>query len=330
MIVRDVLSPDPKTLLERLKAMHDEEAFPELRVAYLRPGGADAATQVELGDDVFSDEIEQAERWRNERGLEALIVVVARGDEAKLSSLEDFGTVTSRDLKRVLVERAWADRRAKTTSRLCCGRCSPRTTQSVSASWSTTTLARRQGRCRVQDRVLARTAPARASARPDALRQSQGRGDGEAPGLEPRGRRAPPDAHAKGPSDHQAGRRERGRPRRKNQAPRGPRPAPSHPIRRRRHERHRLRPRGASHQGAWQEAGSRQRQAAEGGNRAIGRRRLGRPGRPRSQRRPERVAGQPAGDARQRSTRRRSEPRRSAPSCPSLRPKRSRRCVSTS
>jgi len=32
--------------------------------------------------------------------------VVARGDEAKLSSLEDFGTVTSQDLKRVLVERA--------------------------------------------------------------------------------------------------------------------------------------------------------------------------------------------------------------------------------
>lgn len=106
VIVRDVISPDPKTLLERLKAMHEEEASPELRVAYLRPGGADAATEVGLGDDVFSDEIEQAERWRNQRGLEALIVVVARGDEAKLSSLEDFGTVTSQDLKRVLVERA--------------------------------------------------------------------------------------------------------------------------------------------------------------------------------------------------------------------------------
>jgi hypothetical protein len=106
VIIRDVLSPDPKTLLERLKAMHEEESFPELRVAYLRPGGAEAATQVGLGDDVFSDEIEQAERWRNQRGLKALIVVVARGDEAKLSSLEDFGTVTSKDLKRVLVERA--------------------------------------------------------------------------------------------------------------------------------------------------------------------------------------------------------------------------------
>jgi len=106
VIVRDVLSPDPKTLLERLKAMHEDEGFPELRVAYLRPGGHDAAAEVGLGDEVFSTEIEQAERWRNERDLEALIVVVAQGDEAKLSSLEDFGTITSQDLKRVLVERA--------------------------------------------------------------------------------------------------------------------------------------------------------------------------------------------------------------------------------
>lgn len=106
MIVRDVLSPDPKTLLERLKEMHADEGFSELRVAYLRPGGAEAGAEAGLGDDIFSTEIEQAERWRNERDLEALIVVVARGDEAKLSSLEDFGTVTSQDLKRVLVESA--------------------------------------------------------------------------------------------------------------------------------------------------------------------------------------------------------------------------------
>lgn len=106
VIVRDVLSPDPKTLLERLKAMHEEEGIRDLRIAYLRPGGAAAATQVGVDGAFFSTEIEQAERWRNERGLEALIVVVARGDEAKLSSLEDFGTVTSQDLKRVLVERA--------------------------------------------------------------------------------------------------------------------------------------------------------------------------------------------------------------------------------
>jgi hypothetical protein len=106
VIVRDVLSPDSKTLLERLKAMHDDEGFPELRVAYLPAEDSEVAIDLGLDNDVFSTEIEQAERWRNERDLEALIVVIARGDEAKLSSLEDFGTVTSQDLKRVLVERA--------------------------------------------------------------------------------------------------------------------------------------------------------------------------------------------------------------------------------
>ena len=106
VIVRDVLSPDPKVLLERLNAMHDEEAFPDLRIAYLRLGGEDAAKEIGVDDAVFSTEVEQAERWRNESDLEALIVVIARGDEAKLSSLEDFGTVTSQNLKNVLVERA--------------------------------------------------------------------------------------------------------------------------------------------------------------------------------------------------------------------------------
>lgn len=106
VIVRDVLSPEPRVLLQRLKAMHDEEAFPDLRIAYLQPGGEDAARDVGVAKEVFSTEVEQAERWRNDRDLDALIVVVARGDEAKLSSLEDFGTVTSRDLKRALGERA--------------------------------------------------------------------------------------------------------------------------------------------------------------------------------------------------------------------------------
>ena len=106
VMVRDVLSPDPTILLQRLKALHDEEAFPDLRIAYLQPGGNDAAREVGLATDVFSTDVEQAERWRNERDLEALIVVVARGDEAKLSSLEDFGMVTSQDLKGALVERA--------------------------------------------------------------------------------------------------------------------------------------------------------------------------------------------------------------------------------
>ena len=86
--------------------MHREEAFPDLRIAYLLPGGDEAAHEIGVADDLFSAEIEQAERWRNERDLDALIVVVARGDEAKLSSLEDFWTVTSQGLKSTLVDRA--------------------------------------------------------------------------------------------------------------------------------------------------------------------------------------------------------------------------------
>ena len=106
VLVRDILSHDPKTLLQRLIAMHDEEGFPELRIAYLIPDTEDIASELGLDGTIFGAEIEQAERWRNERDLEALIVVIARGDEAKLSSLEDFWTVTTQDLKAVLVERA--------------------------------------------------------------------------------------------------------------------------------------------------------------------------------------------------------------------------------
>ena len=105
VIVRDVLAPDPQTLLDGLNEIH-ADGQPELRIAYLRPGAAAVATTLGLGEDVFSTTVERAEQWRNERGLAALIVVVAQGDEAKLSSLEDFGTITSRDLKHVLVERA--------------------------------------------------------------------------------------------------------------------------------------------------------------------------------------------------------------------------------
>lgn len=105
VIVRDVPAPDPATLLAELKGLHETKQ-PELRIAYLHADAAAAADEVGLDGDVFSAEVEQAERWRNERGLTALIVVIAQGDEAKLSSLEDFGTITSKDLKRVLVERA--------------------------------------------------------------------------------------------------------------------------------------------------------------------------------------------------------------------------------
>jgi hypothetical protein len=104
VLVRDVPAPDPDRLLRTLAALRDEGV--ELRITYLREGAQAAAKAAGFDDGAFSIEIEQAERWRNERDLKALIVVIAHGDEAKLSSLEDFSAITSRELKAILVHRA--------------------------------------------------------------------------------------------------------------------------------------------------------------------------------------------------------------------------------
>lgn len=105
VIVRDVPAPDAGHLLDMLMALQEEDF--DLRIAYLLNGGQEAAEEKGIRSEIFSAEIEQAERWRNERELEeTLIVVVAHGNEAKLTSLEDFTAITSRDLKRALVERA--------------------------------------------------------------------------------------------------------------------------------------------------------------------------------------------------------------------------------
>ena len=108
VLVRDVPAPEPNRLLERLHQMQEAEGI-DLRIAYIQPGGRAAADRLGLASDVFTDEIEQAELWRNDRGLDALIVVVAHGDEAKLSSLEDFTAITSRELKGMLIQRALGD-----------------------------------------------------------------------------------------------------------------------------------------------------------------------------------------------------------------------------
>jgi len=105
VLVRDVPSPDPKSLLTRLASLREGEGA-DLRVAYTRAGGREAIAQLSLDAALFSHEVEQAERWRNDPDLDALIVVIAHGEEAKLSSLEDFAPVSSRDLKNILVERA--------------------------------------------------------------------------------------------------------------------------------------------------------------------------------------------------------------------------------
>jgi hypothetical protein len=104
VLVRDVPAPDPNRLLHALAALRGEGI--QLRIAYLREGGHAAAKEAGFDSGSFSAEVEQAERWRNDRELKALIVVIAHGDEAKLSSLEDFSAITSRELKDILVRRA--------------------------------------------------------------------------------------------------------------------------------------------------------------------------------------------------------------------------------
>src|SRR5579884_2246943 len=91
VLVRDVPAPDPVTLFARLKAL-DQGDMP-LRVAYLRSGGEEAVQRLALDASKFAITVEQAEAWRNDAGLDALIVVIAHGDEPKLSSLEEFAPV---------------------------------------------------------------------------------------------------------------------------------------------------------------------------------------------------------------------------------------------
>ena len=105
VLVKDVPAPDPKHLLVSLKSLSDETGA-DFRIAYLREGGEEAGRELQLDSNRFSTDVEQAERWRNERDLDALIVVVAHGDEAKLSSLEELPTIGTRELKRALVKRA--------------------------------------------------------------------------------------------------------------------------------------------------------------------------------------------------------------------------------
>jgi hypothetical protein len=111
VLARDVPAPDPNRLLRALAALGEEGI--DLRIAYLREGGKAAANEAGIDENMFATEVEQAERWRNERGLSALIVVIAHGDEAKLSSLEDFSAITSRELKDILVHRALGEEARK-------------------------------------------------------------------------------------------------------------------------------------------------------------------------------------------------------------------------
>ena len=105
VLVRDI-HLDPEAVLERLQTLREEGV--DLRIAYLNPNAAPAASRAGIPDDVFSTDVETAERWRNEVGLEALVVVITESDAAKLTSLEEFRLIGPAHLRRLLVERAVA------------------------------------------------------------------------------------------------------------------------------------------------------------------------------------------------------------------------------
>ncbi len=100
VLIRDIPFVAATPLLAQLRKLEEEGA--RLRVAYLAPDGQAAAEAAGFDPAYFSVEVEQAERWRNERELKATIVVVAAADVAKLSSLQDFEHITSRGLKQLL------------------------------------------------------------------------------------------------------------------------------------------------------------------------------------------------------------------------------------
>jgi hypothetical protein len=103
VLVRD-LPLNPAAVLAELKHLLDDGV--DLRIAFLNLDAEQAAADAGIPDHLFSVEVEQAERWRNEPGLEALIVVVSESDAAKLTSLEEFALVGPGRLRGLLVERA--------------------------------------------------------------------------------------------------------------------------------------------------------------------------------------------------------------------------------
>lgn len=103
VMIRDI-HLDPDEVITRLAALHRDGL--DLRLAYLNPAAAAAASQAGLPDDIFSTEVEAAERWRNAADLDALVVVITDSDAAKLTSLEEFRLIGPPHLRRLLIDRA--------------------------------------------------------------------------------------------------------------------------------------------------------------------------------------------------------------------------------
>ena len=103
VLVRD-LHLDAAAVFKQLQLLRDDGLG--LRIAYLNPTAAEAAEDAGIPSDEFDTSVEQAERWRNQRGLDALIVVISESDQAKLTSLEDFVLIGPSSLRQPLVDRA--------------------------------------------------------------------------------------------------------------------------------------------------------------------------------------------------------------------------------
>jgi Helicase HerA, central domain len=106
VLIRDIPHLDARAVLGELKLLLDQGM--DLRIAYLDPAAGNSAQTAGIPDDLFTTQVEQAEVWRNTRGLTALIVVISQTDAAKLTSLEDFALVSPAQLRRFLIERAAA------------------------------------------------------------------------------------------------------------------------------------------------------------------------------------------------------------------------------
>lgn len=80
----------------------------DLRIAYLTSDGDTLTAAAAIPTDKFTSSVQQAEQWRNDRNLDATIVVIATDDQARLSSLQEFALVGPAQLKHLLVQRAQA------------------------------------------------------------------------------------------------------------------------------------------------------------------------------------------------------------------------------
>ena len=104
VLVRDLVNLSPSHLLRELQSLQAEGI--DLRIAYLNDNAQQIADDLDLSAGTFSTRVEDAELWRNEPGLDALIVVIAEQDAAKLTSLEEFGLLAPPQLRSLLIESA--------------------------------------------------------------------------------------------------------------------------------------------------------------------------------------------------------------------------------